>query len=102
MPMNNKPNRRPKVDPHVTAEPPWWAEENERGEIIDRLIRESGGAVDANAPDASEPRPDEAINRLRSLPLHLATKQARDWTGRDDIHTLDEAIAAVTDALKQD
>ncbi len=43
--------------------------------------------------------PDDAVAHLKQMPEHLAVEKAREWTGREDIETLDEAIAAVEEEL---
>lgn len=42
---------------------------------------------------------EDAVAHLKQMPESLAIKKAREWTGRDDISSLDEAIDAVEEEL---
>ncbi len=59
---------------------------------------EKGFQVDLG-DENMQPGAEDAVAHLKQLPPDEAIKKAREWTGRDDIHTLEDAVAAVQEAL---
>lgn len=87
-----------KLDPQAQ----WWAEEAERHNELGRSIRAGGDQIDADSDDDADPDAEDAVAHLQQLSPDGAIKTARQWTGRDDITTVEEAVAAVRAALAGD
>jgi hypothetical protein len=79
------------------AEAKHYAEELARFNAAAQAVHRAGVQV-GTAPGG--PDHEDVVAHLKQMPPHRAVEQAREWTGRDDITTLDEAIAAVEEALK--
>lgn len=45
------------------------------------------------------PDHEDAISHLNALPEDHAIEKAKEWTGRDDLSSFEEAIAAVRELL---
>lgn len=89
--MTSHPNRDPMAE-HWHRE---LAEYEEKAALARQL-----GLVRPATP--SQHGAEDTIAHLKQIPPAKAIEQAREWTGRDDIRTLDEAIAAVREALQQE
>lgn len=76
----------------------WWAEDAERHNDLGRIAVEKDFQVDTGPGEVSA---EDAIAHLKQLPPDRAVAQAREWTGRNDIKTLEEAIAAVRESLAE-
>lgn len=61
-----------------------------------KRIRDLNLQVGDEAPLADH---EDAIAHLYAMPRAHAIAKAREWTGRDDIRSLDEAVEAVRELL---
>lgn len=90
---------KPKPKPMSDQQDRWFEEETQRHNDMCRRARELG--LVENAPDPHPPGVEDVIGHLQSMEPAHAVAQAREWTGRKDLLTFEDAVAAVKAALNQ-
>lgn len=102
--MTRRDKPTPKPRPHVAAPDP--EEEFYKSELdIHNRVGEwahANGLTHDLGDENMQPDHEDAIAHLKQLPPKEAIAKAREWTGRDDINTVEEAISAVEAATKQE
>lgn len=76
-----------------------YREELDRHNAIGEFYKKNGYGTTPDADDKMTHDAEDAVSHLKAMPEEEAVAKAKEWTGRDDIGTLDEAIAAVEEEL---